>query len=82
MSPRRTDPKSKTQSSISLPTEAKIGIAIALVIVAGFGLYLIQSGSVSQSTPPPVTRSAIASSGRTMGDPNAKLELIEYSDFQ
>ncbi len=78
MSPRRTD-KSKTTSS-GLPTWViAIGIGV-VVVIAAVGLFILQT----PTTPTAGVRDTTSApaSGRTMGDPNAKLELIEYSDFQ
>jgi len=77
MSPRRNAVKSKASSS-GLPNWAiYVGIGV-VVVVAAVGLFILQT----PTAPAPVTRDSGASSGRTMGDPAAKLELIEYSDFQ
>ncbi len=79
MSPRRTDPKSKATSS-GLPTWViAIGVGV-VVVLAAIGLFILQTPTAPSAT---VSDSSGApTSGRTMGDPNAKLELIEYSDFQ
>ena len=79
MSPRRVDPKFKKQSQNGLPTWAIAGGIGILVVVAIILLFTLQTpvtpapGSGSSSTTAP---------GRTKGDPSAKLELIDYSDFQ
>ncbi|MBI5033508.1 MAG: hypothetical protein HZB51_23545 [Chloroflexi bacterium] len=78
MSPRRVAPKSKATSS-GLPTWAiAVGIGV-VVVLAAVGLFILQT----PATPSPAVRDSSApASGRTKGDPNAKLELVEYSDFQ
>jgi hypothetical protein len=78
MSPRRADPKLKEKSQ-GLPTWA-VAIAIGVVVcLAAIGLFLIQT----PSTPAPTTGgSNSTATSRTQGDPNAKVELIEWSDFQ
>lgn len=79
MSPRRVDPKTKPQAS-GLPTWViAVGVGV-VVVLAAIGLYVLQT----PATPSAVVRDTTSSpaSGRTMGDPTAKLELIEYSDFQ
>ena len=79
MSPRRVDPKFKKQSQSGLPTWAIAGGIGILVVVAIVVLFTLQTpvmpapGSGGNSTTAP---------GRTKGDPSAKLELIDYSDFQ
>jgi hypothetical protein len=77
MSPRRVDPKFKKQSQSGLPTWAIAGGIGILVVVAIVALFTLQTpvtpGSGGSSTTAP---------GRTKGDPSAKLELFDYSDFQ
>ncbi len=78
MSPRRTD-KSKTASS-GLPNWViAVGIGV-VVVIAAVGLFILQTPASPSATVRDTNTTA--TSGRTMGDPNAKLELIEYSDFQ
>lgn len=78
MSPRRGDPKNKPPARGGLPTWAiAIGIGV-LVIVGVLVLFNLQT---PQTTTPANTSNTIAS-GRTKGDPNARIELIEFSDFQ
>lgn len=78
MSPRRADPKAQAQKG-GLPTWViAVGIGVVVVIAAA-GLFMLQTPSASA---PPATVTGLTSSGRTLGDPNAKLELIEFSDFQ
>jgi hypothetical protein len=76
MSPRRTSAKSKPKSS-GLPTWViAVGIGV-VVVLAAVGLFMLQTPSTQVTTPRESTGTS-----RTMGDPAAKLELIEYSDFQ
>lgn len=78
MSPRRGDPKNKPPASGGLPTWAiAIGIGV-LVIVGVVVLFNLQT----PQTTAPVSPSNTIASGRTKGDPNAKIELVEWSDFQ
>ena len=86
MSPRRGDPKQKEQSD-NLTKWAMVGgtgfIAVGLliiVVVVGFALYAVQTGLFAAPATPS-GGGAIASS-RTKGDPNAKLEIVDWSDFQ
>ncbi len=77
MSPRRGDPKNKAPASRGLPTWAMaVGIG-ALVIVGVLVLFNLQTPQAAPGTP-----SNTIASGRTKGDPNAKIELVEWSDFQ
>ncbi len=79
MSPRRGDPRQTEPTKSGLPTWAiALGIGV-LVIAAVVVLFTLQT----PQAPAPVTSSTSAtSSSRTKGDPNAKLELVEWSDFQ
>jgi len=79
MSPRRVDPKFKKQSQSGLPTWAIAGGIGILVLVAIIVLFTLQTSV----TPTPGTGgSGLTAASRTKGDPNAKIELIDYSDFQ
>jgi|OpeIllAssembly_1097287.scaffolds.fasta_scaffold159673_3 hypothetical protein len=78
MSPRRGDPKQKQQSS-GLPTWLILVGVGALAVVAALVLFNLQT----TASPAPAAPSTLtASSGRTKGDPNAKIEFIEWSDYQ
>ena len=79
MSPRRADPKLKQQTPSGMPTWViPVGIGI-LVVVEVVVLFTLQT----PTAPPPVTGgSSTIATGRTKGDSSAKLELIDYSDFQ
>ncbi len=77
MSPRRIDPKTKTQSS-GLPTWViAVGIGV-VVVLAAVGLFLIQT----PAAPAPTTGGSITASGRTIGNSNSKVAFVEFSDFQ
>lgn len=79
MSPRRGDPRQKEPSGGSVPTWAiALGIG-ALVIVGAVVLFALQT---PQAAAPVTPGASSTSSTRTKGDPNAKLELVEWSDFQ
>ncbi len=80
MSPRRADPKQKAQSGSGLPNWViAVGVGV-VVVLAGFGLYMIQSAP-TQPVNVAVGDTATSAS-RTIGDLNAKVKLVEYSDFQ
>lgn len=55
-----------------------LGIGI-LVIVAMVVLFNLQTPSTSTVA---TNVSGTQTSGRTKGDPNAKVEFVEFSDFQ
>ncbi len=75
MSPRRSAPKAKKDSG--LPTWV-YGLGIGVVVVlAGIGLFILQTPS-----PTVTSGSSSTSTSRTKGDPNAKIDFVEYSDFQ
>lgn len=78
MSPRRADPKQKEPSGGVPKWAIAIGIGV-LVIVSVLVLFNLQTPPTAA---PGTPSSSTASSGRTKGDPAAKLELIEWSDFQ
>jgi hypothetical protein len=77
MSPRRTDPKFKPQAKRGVPTWA-IALGIGIVVVVGaVALFTLQTPATPAYSPASVT-----SAGKTKGDPNAKLELVVFSDFK
>lgn len=78
MSPRRADPKAQAQSG-GLPTWV-IAVGIGVVVVVAVVVLLVLQSPVTAV--PPATVTGLISNGRTMGDPTAKVELIEFSDFQ
>ncbi len=78
MSPRRGDPKKKEESS-GIPTWAiAVGIGV-VVVVAVVALFTLQTPSAPA---PSTTVPGSTAATRTKGDLNAKLELVEFSDFQ
>ena len=79
MSPRRTDPKSKAPSG-GLPNWVIIVGVVVVVVLAAVGLFMLQTPSAP--APVALSTSSAVTSGRTMGNPNAKVDLVEYSDFQ
>ena len=79
MSPRRADPKKQDKPSNNGAPSWMIPVGIGiLVVVAIVVLYTIQT----PSAPTTVATSTTQTSGRTKGDPNAKVELVEFSDYQ
>lgn len=78
MSPRRGVPKQKEKSRGVPKWAIVVGIG-ALVVVAAIALFTLQT---PQAPAPVAPGSSSTSNTRTKGDPNAKLELIEWSDFQ
>ncbi|MBM3128675.1 MAG: hypothetical protein FJ009_08645 [Chloroflexi bacterium] len=77
MPSRRTDPKLKLQAKRGIPEwaiAAGIGVAVVIGVVVLFTLQ----------TPPATTfvPSGVTASGKTKGDPNAKLEFVVFSDFK
>ncbi len=76
MSPRRAAPQSKAGGTPSWLVVA--GVAIVVVIVVIVGVDLISKALTSG----PAAVTGLAASGRTRGDANAKVTMVEYSDFQ
>lgn len=68
----RTSTKAQQQSGVS--TTMIIGVAVAAVLIV-VGLVLL--GNWTQGKADPVDISSLA----TMGDANAPVTIIEYSDF-
>lgn len=77
MSPRRTDPKFKAETSKRRLPDWLLAVGIGVAVVIGVVvLFALQ-------TPQPAPPSAgIAAAGKTKGDPNAKLEMVVFSDFK
>ena len=73
MSPRRSAPQKKQGGLPSWFIPVGIGVVVVLVVV---GLVLIQPPAA------PVPTSGLSASGRTVGDPNSKVALVEFSDYQ
>lgn len=82
MSPRRTALPLKKQSG--LPTWlvfAGIAVIIILAVVVGADFWS-KSQLATVSSPSSLTERGITANGRTLGDPKARLVVIEFSDFQ
>ncbi len=82
MSPRRAAPQPKRQSGLpSWLVFAGIAVLIILAVAVGVDFY-------SKSQPAPIssvaslTERGITANGRTLGDSQARLKVIEFSDFQ
>lgn len=82
MSPRRTAPQRKERSSVP-----------PWLIVGGLALFVVLAGVVgadflSKSQPSPasaitaVTERGLTANGKTLGDSNAPIAVVEFSDFQ
>ncbi|HEX5479948.1 MAG TPA: thioredoxin domain-containing protein [Dehalococcoidia bacterium] len=56
-----------------------LSLALVAVLAAGALVAFQTSGSSGSATVPPKTA---ASTGRTLGDPNAPVTVVEYADFQ
>ncbi len=73
-------PEKKKQTG--LPSWILIAAAAVIVVVA----IAIGADFISKAQPAPVpttvSSAGIVRSGRTEGDPNAPLTLVEFSDFQ
>jgi hypothetical protein len=77
MSPRRVDPKLKPVPQRGIPDwviAAGLGIAVVIGVVV---LFTLQTPQATTYSPVSVT-----SAGKTKGDPNAKLDLVVFSDFK
>jgi|GEM_PF-960556 hypothetical protein len=79
MSPRRVDPKKKEKPASGLPTWAIATGIGGLVVVAVVALFMLQTPS---APPPSATGGSTTAGSRTTGNPNARFELVEWSDFQ
>lgn len=76
MSPRRAVPHKKKEGG--LPTwviAVGIGVLVVIGVVVLFTLQTPSSTPASSST-------GITTSGKTKGDPNAKIALVEFTDFK
>lgn len=76
MSPRRTDPKSKPPTPTRRVPDWLIAVGIGVAVV--IGVVVLFTLQTPQAAPP----SGITSAGKTKGDPNAKLDLVIFSDFK
>lgn len=71
---KRTRTSSKAQEKPAVSTPMVIGMAVAALLIV-VGLVLL--GNWSQGSADPVDISTLA----TLGDSNAPVTMIEYSDF-
>ncbi len=82
MSPHHVAPQHKTRGPLPLWL-ALAGLAAIILLVALVGVDFWRK---SQPAPAPSTSgilvNGIAANGRTLGDPNASIAMVEYSDFQ
>lgn len=77
MSPRRAVPQKKQESG--LPTWLiAAGIVVAVVAVIVVGADFLSKAQPSGAIPV----SGSTGTGRTKGNPQARVELVEFSDFQ
>jgi hypothetical protein len=78
MSPRRAIPEKKQQGGLPswMILTAVIVVAVIAVIVGADFLTKVQAPTVQ----PPTT--GVTSSGRTEGNPQAPITMVEFSDFQ
>ena len=59
------------------------GVSVVVLFAALLGISSLMRGQVSVPlTPTRVTFNGIAVNGRTLGDPNAPIALVVFSDFQ
>ena len=73
MSPRRAHPQKKQGGLPSWLIPVGIGVVVVIGILA---LFMLQSPAAPQ------TGGGLSASGRTVGDPNSKVAVVEFSDFQ
>ncbi len=64
-----------------------VGGAVGVAVIAVLALILLNNeseGSASNEpvSPPPPIAADVTTEGRTMGDPDAPVTVIEYGDFQ
>jgi hypothetical protein len=76
MSPRRAIPEKKKQSG--LPSWLILAVIAAIAIAA----VIVGADSLTKMTAPPAPSTGSGAASRTKGNPNAKVELVEWSDFQ
>ncbi len=82
MSPRRSIPTKKEPSG--LPTWVIIAGVIIVVVVGILAVTQIVDNMqpAPQAAAPTSVVGGITRNGRTEGNPNATIKLVEYSDFQ
>lgn len=79
MSPRRAPPQKKNPQG-GLPSwliVAAVAVLVVVVVIVGADFIGKSMGSAPVA---PVT--GTSATGRTKGDPNAKVAFLEFSDFQ
>ncbi len=83
MSPRRSTPTKKEQPG-GLPTWVIIAGVIIVVVVAVLAVTQILDNikPAAQAASPTSVVGGVIRNGRSEGDPNAPIKLVEYSDFQ
>ena len=74
MSPRRMAPEKKQGGLPSWVIPVGIGVVVVIGILAIATL-------LPPSAPAPTT-SGLSASGRTIGNPNSKVAVVEFSDYQ
>lgn len=81
MSPRRPVPQKKKTSG--LPSWVPIAaVAVIVIVVLAVGLDFVSKINTTPPVPTSVSTAGIIRAGRTEGDPNAPVTLVEFSDFQ
>lgn len=78
MSPRRVDPKLKPPAKTRRVPDWMIAVGIGVAVVIGVVvLFTLQTPQAAPYAP-----SGVAATGKTKGDPNAKLDFVVFSDFK
>ncbi len=77
MSPRRAIPEKKKQGG--LPPWVIFGAVAIVALVGVLGIAQIM-GTLQSTAVAPVSN--LTATGRTRGDANAPVKLVEFSDFQ
>ncbi len=77
MSPRRAIPEKKKQGG--LPSWVIFGAVVIVALIGVLGFVQIMSAVQSPAVAPV---SNLTATGRTRGEPNAPVKLVEFSDYQ
>lgn len=77
MSPRRATPEKKKQGG--LPPWVIFGAVVIVALIGVLGIAQIMSAIQTSAVAPVLNLTA---TGRTRGDANAPVKLVEFSDFQ